>query len=357
MPAVVCPKCSYEMSVVEDGAGKTVQCSRCGNFVVTLQVSKQGKASTDQETSLPMLEAQDIGTPSLEIPIEIDSTDTSAPSASAVRTKSGTHAPLGAALFQSVSGEEAQKRKGSGQTADVTTNASSVGQQSAATRPTGGHPLGLIATTETHGAPIEARPRSKQGQPTQDGPAGISYGLLNSLIAISLCALALLGLVASSVGWKLPHALSNLQGLGREVQKPGPIIAEADGVVVTSFRSTLYPNKRGANLMVLFGEIENTTSRPSPRLVVRADIYDHEGQLIQTLRGPVNRRLTPAELNQITSQAVASSLLQRGLDGIDHHVVKTLGSARFSLVLIPPPKDLTNLQYRVALVESTAPTP
>ena len=184
--------------------------------------------------------------------------------------------------------------------------------------------------------------------------------LINSLIAIGAVALMLLGVTIHLTGGTIDYRAASIEEFKNRLIGHGSEAIIRDGVSLISARSIVYPitTPQGdrENALIIFGEIKNTTDRPSPPLSLKLNLDNGSAVGIQQTI-PLGFSLKSFELNALRKKEDFQARVERFGRQLNAGRLEPNSTASYSFVLLSPPAGAKSWSYDISLEPYAQPIP
>lgn len=203
--------------------------------------------------------------------------------------------------------------------------------------------LARIAPKRIQSKPEQAAIRA-EAPPASEARGGFSLGVK------LLMYVAVVGVVGAAVVLYLGGGRLDLSVIG--VGKPGaagPSLAGYRDVYPATLRSVLYPTAAGRDVLVFVGTAENRSGMSRHQIDVVAELRAPDGSVVATSRAPLGLSLGPAEISELSDPASIDEAFRALARRQGEPSVAAGASAPFTVVMVGPPADLSDLQHTVRL--------
>ena len=354
-----CERCGMQMEPTSARAS-SVQCLRCGNVV-----SNPDASGTAQPVFV--LDPDDSDIFSVSEPPQKDKTaPTPAPIGRVATSKKPTR--LGDMLFLDMPSET----PASEETPQPDNNFSShsdiyqydalerfdalklPGAESTAPHSLPPEAVSKVAPTPTRVPrphPVAAPPTSYAPEPEKPTVLG---ALLGGTLTIVVLALLGLGLFRFALGLTPPTTAVGLEQFAEALRGGESTLAQADGLIVSSYRSTTYPTGSEKPVLLIFGEVENHRDLDVENVQIKAQLIDELGTVVATETMPIGLKFTPPEFAGLQdihklSEMIAIKKLQTD------STIAARSSRTWAIALAAPLTEIHKLEHRISLVQKEPP--
>lgn len=177
-----------------------------------------------------------------------------------------------------------------------------------------------------------------------EGRGGLSVGVM-MLMYVAVIAVVGAAVVLYLGGGRLDLSVIGLGKTGRM----GPSLTGYQDVFPASFRSVLYPTASGRNVLVFVGTAENRSGELRQGIDVVAQLRATDGSVVASNRAPLGLALGPAEISSVSDQHSIDERFRALARERGEPAVAAGSSAPFTVVMLAPPSEPSDLQHTVRL--------
>lgn len=212
-------------------------------------------------------------------------------------------------------------------------------------------------------APVAARVPQPHPRPTAPAHGGfipepkkptVIGALLGGTLTIVVLAILGLGLFRFILGLTPPTTALGIEQFTEALRGGESTLAQSDGVIISSYRSTTYPTGSENPVLLIFGEVENHRDIDIENVQIKAQLIDELGTVVATETMPIGIKFTPPEFAGLRDIHKLSDMVAIKSEQADS-TIAARSSRTWSVALAAPLTEIHKLEHRISLLQKDTP--